>query len=117
MHRRSLSLYLALRLNPIHLPSTRHLCISRDTTVGARTAFPTAQLRRCGSGAAGQAIENRGATPQLIAQLPEWFYVMSNRNESGGGVVTKSAVTISVDEIVVLKGKLAVLPSAPTVST
>jgi hypothetical protein len=29
--------------------------------------------------------------------------------------MTKSAVTISVDEIAILKGKLAVLPSAPTV--
>lgn len=37
---------LALRLNPIHLPSTRHRCISRDPTVGARTAFPTAHLRQ-----------------------------------------------------------------------
>ena len=62
-------------------------------------------------------IENHRATPQLVAESPEWFYVRSNRNESGGGVVTKSAVTISVDGIVDLKGKLAVLPCAPTVPT
>jgi hypothetical protein len=96
------------------IPSSAASSRQHDKRPDGPSSRPVLALRRQ---RVERLVEKCRAMTQLIARLPELFCVRSNQDEHCGGVVMKIAAKIGVDPIEVLKGKLAVLPSAPTEPT